>query len=135
MIAGFNRQFESVLPIVGDGSKQHTIREDKHRRWRPGLIIHMAFGVRTKNYNCFCDKYTCKSIQEIKIVYHLTGYPMAPVIEIFIGGKLFYRSDGFGRSNIKKLAKNDGFDSVDDFFKWFDKDFSGVIVHWTDLRY
>ena len=36
---------------------------------------------------------------------------------------------------IELLAKHDGFNSMEDFFKWFDKDFKGKIIHWTDFRY
>lgn len=33
------------------------------------------------------------------------------------------------------LAKNDGFDDVYQFYKWFNKDFKGKIIHWTEFRY
>jgi hypothetical protein len=36
---------------------------------------------------------------------------------------------------IDELARNDGFDSTDQFFCYFDKDFSGRIIHWTNTRY
>ena len=36
---------------------------------------------------------------------------------------------------IEQLAKNDGFDSVQDFFNWFNEDFNGRIIHWTDFKY
>lgn len=37
--------------------------------------------------------------------------------------------------NILKLANNDGFDTVEDFFAYFNKDYTGKIIHWTDLKY
>ena len=36
---------------------------------------------------------------------------------------------------IQKLSLNDGFDSCEDFFAWFNEDFSGKIIHWTPFRY
>lgn len=36
---------------------------------------------------------------------------------------------------VLELAVNDGFDSDEMFFKWFDKDFDGWLIHWTDKRY
>lgn len=39
------------------------------------------------------------------------------------------------RSQIEELAMNDGFESVDQFFAWFNKDWKGKIIHWTDLKY
>ena len=62
-------------------------------------------------------------------------------IAIYINNKLYYIQNVDGeadKTNIKRikiLAKNDGFDSVDDFFKWFDKDFNGKIIHWTNKKY
>jgi len=65
MVLGFEQQF--VEPILS-GTKIHTIREDKHNRWKPGRSIQMATGVRTKNYNQFNED-ECVSVQEIKILY------------------------------------------------------------------
>lgn len=36
---------------------------------------------------------------------------------------------------MKAIAKNDGFDSLADFLTWFNKDFTGRIIHWTDKKY
>ena len=30
---------------------------------------------------------------------------------------------------------NDGFDSIENFLRWFNKDFEGKIIHWTGFRY
>lgn len=37
--------------------------------------------------------------------------------------------------NMLKLAINDGFESIDDFFNYFNEDTTGKIIHWTDLEY
>jgi hypothetical protein len=121
MIIGFKKQF--VNKILS-GEKLHTIREDKHNRWKPGVKMHMATGVRTKDYNCF-NETECKGIQDIEIIQR--GSNLVPVI--YIDGVTILKDEQI------QLAKNDGFDSVEDFWNWFNKDFSGVIVHWTDFRY
>ena len=36
---------------------------------------------------------------------------------------------------VENIARNDGFDSINEFFDFFDKDFSGKIIHWTDKKY
>ena len=45
MILGFKEQFKNL--IIG-GVKKHSIREDRHNRWKPGMIIHFATGMRTE---------------------------------------------------------------------------------------
>jgi len=135
MILGFNRRFEPVLPVVGDGTKIHTMREDKKNRWKPGIKIHMAFGVRTRNYWCFNDQDVCKSDQKIEVRYKKENGERLVIID----GHYFYcRRENlciYGFEEMKQLAKNDGFESVEDFFKWFNKDATLKIIHWTDFRY
>lgn len=46
-----------------------------------------------------------------------------------------YKQRWNGTDLIEKIAINDGFDSVDDFFSWFKDDFTGKIIHWTNLKY
>jgi hypothetical protein len=36
---------------------------------------------------------------------------------------------------VQEFAYNDGFDRVDDFEVWFNEDFYGKIIHWTEKRY
>ena len=132
MILSFKQQFKQKIL---DGSKIHTIREDKPRRWKAGNSIQAATGVRTKNYDCFFED-SCKSTQKI-IIEHFPGH-----VEIFIDGYIFGRAHHHGLNDIydwsnciEELAKNDGFDNLRDFFKWFDSDFIGKIIHWTDKTY
>lgn len=105
--------------------KLHTIREDSSNRWRAGMDIHFVINNRTKNRFQFAPVVNCVSIQNIEIKYFKTFvYP-----EVIIDGKMMsYLALG-------DVAINDGFDSVDDFFAYFNKDFKGKIIHWTDLRY
>lgn len=123
MILGFKQRF--VQPILS-GEKIHTIRGDIHGRWKPGKDIHFATGIRTKKYHQFKFD-TCKSTQEIQIRYGPPQYFSG--MDIFIDGKIL------SVAQINQLACNDGFDCIWDFQKWFNKNFTGKIIHWTDLRY
>ena len=105
------------------GQKIHTIREDAKNRWRVGQIIHFATGVRTKQYNCFKTG-VCTGIQTIKIKND--GFILE---SIHIDGKRL-RTLG-----LMALMDNDGFDCLQSFKSWFNKDFEGKIIHWTDHRY
>lgn len=121
MILGFKPQFKSKIL---SGIKIHTIREDSSGRWKPGRKIHFATGVRTANYNQFKEG-ECKSIQAIEID------PLTRSILIGLNGRMSLCT----MEENKVIAKNDGFDTVQDFWKWFDKPFSGKIIHWTDSKY
>lgn len=110
--------------------KLHTIREDKKNRWRTGNKIHFVINNRTKNRLQFAPVLMVKTIQEIKITYD------EDICEkeccepcVFIDGKSIDYND------YERLAINDGFDSVKEFFEWFNEDFEGKIIHWTDIRY
>ncbi len=45
MVLGFKRQF---APYVRDGSKTHSIREDKNDRWRVGCLVDAFVDPRQK---------------------------------------------------------------------------------------
>ena len=121
MILGFKKQF--VEPIL-NGTKIHTIREDSNNRWKVGNKIHFATGVRTKNYNQFAEG-VVDTILGISIIY-VDGKP-----HVFVYPDGDQRNEkGLPSNVIEELAKNDGFESVDDFFGWFSEDFVGRIIYW-----
>jgi hypothetical protein len=138
MILSFKKQF---VDRILDGTKIHTIREDKHGKWKSGNWINFATGVRTPYYDQF--KFgVCFNVQDISIFWgnqeprkpavFLSNINKLPVDEIL---NIFFISGECGKDQMEQLAKNDGFDSVDDFFEWFNTDFEGKIIHWTDFKY
>ena len=48
---------------------------------------------------------------------------------IVIDGKELSKSD------MELLAKNDGFETIEDFWTFFNDPYQGMIIHWTDTRY
>lgn len=122
MVLGFKKQF--VAPILA-GTKIHTLREDLSGRWKAGMLIQMATGVSTKNYNCFMNS-QCLSTQKVEII-RKSDYLNETVVKV----------DGreLNMDEVKQLALNDGFDCLASFWLWFSDGFSGNIIHWTDLRY
>jgi uncharacterized protein YqfB (UPF0267 family) len=129
MLLGFKKRFEE--PIL-EGTKIHTLREDVNNRWKRGNKIHFATGVRTKDYHQF------KEGEVVSTQRVFMTYAYGCDLEISIDGK---ELNSFREKEI--LALNDGFDSWMEFFEWFyaaikadpDEQFSGKIIHWTDLRY
>lgn len=108
-----------LQPII----KKHTMREDLSDRYKVGCKLHMYVNNRQKTAFNFLPVIECVSIQRCTIQY-IDNTP-----QIHVDGKMLKCFE------IKKLAKNDGFDSVEDFFKWFNKDWTGKIIHWTSLKY
>ena len=141
-----NAYFEKIganwgYPNVPFFPKRHTIREDLHDRWKPGMKIHMVVFNRSKNRVQFAPVLECKSVQYVRIIQdnYLTGKENDPCL--YIGDQPDYEDcmpfyyKGYGETEMEQLAKNDGFNSVEHFFSWFNKDFNGKIIHWTDLKY
>lgn len=135
MVLSFKEQFkEKILR----GEKIHTIR--KKGRWEPGRKIHAATGVRSKNYNCFFES-VCVSTQDISIKY----LKHSNIVRIFVDlekfGEIFYSKRGEkiyyldADFCISELSRNDGFGSIQAFLNWFNCDFEGEIIHWTNKRY
>lgn len=124
--------------------KLHSIREDLHDRWKPGMKIHHSFGVRTKSYRCFAIN-ECISTQRIEIEYLkerlIYSFPMLKTDSPSTGSQeiKYFRVQIDGRyvsyDTIKTISKNDGFDDLYHFLLWFNKPFKGKIIHWTNLKY
>jgi hypothetical protein len=97
--------------------KYHSIRAGN--RWKAEMDIHFVVHNRTKNRFQFAPIYKCVSVQKIVIDGH-----QVVVDENMLG---FHAKD--------RLALNDGFNSVTDFYNFFNKPFIGQIVHWTNIKY
>jgi len=110
------------------GVKIHSIREDAGNRRRIGQKIHCAYGARTKKYDCFLET-TVVGIQKFEIKW--IGEVNLPWRSwfIFVDEK---KLDAWG---CYELYKNDGFETMGGFLAWFNKSFTGKIIHWTDFKY
>lgn len=119
--------------------KLHTIRKDKSNRWKPGMNIHMVIHNRTKKRFQFAPVVPVISTQTIEIKYernkHLTKASV--IIDGIKQGDALWSNCQLKASSftLDKIAENDGFDSVNDFFDWFSEDFTGKIIHWTNHMY
>ena len=121
MVLGFKTQF---VPKILGGSKIHTIREDKMNRWQKGVKIHFATGVRTKNYAQFMEGVCCFNQAVILC-------PERQEILLGLNGQMHL----LDISKNLTFAQNDGFDTEQDFWGWFNKPFMGVVIHWTQFVY
>lgn len=121
MILPFKEQFRDKII---SGEKIHTIRKN-NKQWTVGKKIYFATGMRTKNYHCF-KKGICIGLQEFAI------YWRGNTVVVLVSGKTLTLNE------TETLAKNDGFNSVDDFYKRFiypNVDYKGIIIHWTNFLY
>lgn len=115
--------------------KPHTIRADEHNRWKAGMNIHFVVNSRSKDRFQFAPVVPVVSVQTIEIremimtVYDCIKLKDGRVFTVQVDGKHLpmYR--------IVELSDNDGFETVEDFFKYFKDDFKGKLIHWTKLKY
>ena len=154
---------EKILGAPGFALKVHTIREDAYDRWREGMLLHMAYGVRSSSYECFnkaesgelipgLDK--CRGTQLIEIRYHeecanaaknklfvyskpyeVKGTTFYIPIMVFMRNKPGEPERALSIEQMQELAVNDGFASLEEFFEWFSDSFKGKLIHWTEKRY
>lgn len=120
-----------------ENPKIHTIREDKNERWKPGTKIDFFINCRQKNMFRFAPVLPVVSVQKVEIKwFDLFGKKM---VRVFIDNQSFacvkFDSELIVTGKILLFSQNDGFDSVEDFFAYFNEDFTGKIIHWTDLKY
>lgn len=111
--------------------KHHTIRKDEKNRWKPGMMIDFFINARQKNMFRFAPRIPVISKQRI----FMTFLPQCG-----LGFRVSINGRELDESEVEKLAINDGFEAIEDFEDYFIKqmkndEFSGKIIHWTDLKY
>ena len=112
-------------PLIKEGIKIHTIREDRHDRWKPGMDIHhWMHNPRNRSKNPF------PFLPEIHRLVSKQIISIEPQIQMV-------RIDGryLSMNVIDELAFNDGLENRRVFLKWFTQSFSGYILHWTNKKY
>ena len=116
--------------------KLHTIREDKSDSWKAGRPIHFVINNRSKNRYQFAPEIPAVSEQKIEIK-HIPGNAQINIDGNFYGEIFHHGLDDIYEwtEDLEQFAINDGFDSLEDFFAWFNEDFKGKIIHWTELKY
>ena len=81
----------------------------------------------------FAPRIPVVSIQEIEIIYYTDRETLIkdlpPKKAVVVG------NSRLNQIEIEQLAQNDGFDTIEDFFAYFNDDFKGKIIHWTNLKY
>jgi len=149
MILGYKKRFPwgsetNFKRKILEDIKKHSLRTDRKNRWITGRKIQHAHGVRTKQYDHFQNG-ECKSVQHI-VIEELTVDTLEPdhfyIYDYQINGKpdikgfrILVDDRVLSWEEIITLSRNDGFDTVQDFFRWFFDGFNGKIIHFTDLKY
>lgn len=110
--------------------KIHTAREDKKGLWYPGMKINAVINNRTNRRCQFVPDMPCIHTQTMVINW---GYdpktaqfdlPMVLIDGKEIKGKV-----------LDQLAVNDGFENRAEFFQYFNQNWSGKLIHWTNFKY
>lgn len=132
--------------------KLHTLRTDAHNRWKPGMLIHMVYGMRTKQCKRIAPVVACASVQEVEIVrldadgwnkdncpdydnsvfawIRRTGWDFEPKrFLVYVDGVCLRPY------MIEQLALNYGFNCSVDFFQYFNTTQTLRLIHWTNLKY
>lgn len=128
---------DSILELVDElKPKIHTIRKDNSERWKEGMNIDFFINSRRSNMFRFAPTICVWSTQTIFIEYVPTGKKMELRPIVWIDNIFFYHeSISIDKKKMLKLAENDGFETIEDFFNYFNEDFEGKIIHWTDFKY
>jgi len=106
----------------------------KHHTIRSGTAKHVKTG--TKLSLRIWKGLPYRSPQEEFANAECTGKHKIHIWQDHFGGRhVVINEKMLGTEEIERLAINDGFDNVNQFFSWFGWEFEGVIIHWTDINY
>lgn len=126
MILGFKTthkgQPTGFVDKIESGSKIHSMR--KGNRWKRGMSIQFATGIRTKKYKKFKDGF-CLGVQKVKVI----SLEEMNRCEIWVDGRRL------GLLESQRFAWNDGFDNLVQFWLWFTESEDYQLIHWTNKKY
>ena len=134
MILSFSH--DAFVEKIKSGTKIHTIRRNAAKRWEIGDKIHFwkdnPRNVTKSPY--FFGTGIVTGIRPIAIRYlrHESSYGYAKgnkFVEVYINS-----SKPLTRAECETLAKNDGFESFDEFLDWFNQDFVGGVIFWSNFE-
>jgi hypothetical protein len=111
---------EFLLPKI------HTLRKDLKKEWKPGMEIQLVINQNNEDEFQFTPILKCQSTQNIHIDYSNA---------IINGPAVFIDYELLGHKDTNQFAVNDGFENAEELFSYFNKDFSGTLIHWTSFRY
>ena len=132
MILTFSR--DSFVESIINGTKKHTIRDDKPNRWKVGRKIHFWLGNprntrrKTKPYQFGVGE--AARVEKIRMYFDIEAD--GQVDEVFIDDISIKSIQG-----LNDLAKNDGFDNWFQMKNWFDnedKQYFGKIIFWKNFE-
>jgi hypothetical protein len=110
--------------------KLHTIRRDVFNKWKNTSEIKFFINVNLEEEFQFAPIVPLVSAQSIRISYHEEDFEKAcSEPAIYIDEK------PIDLETLSALAVNDGFENIVDFLTYFNTNFTGVIIHWTNLKY
>lgn len=117
--------------------KIHTMRTDEKNRWKAGNKIHMVVNNRTNKIWRFAPVVPCVSTQEVRIVTTRERYMVLidGVVYAVLFADVTYITSNPMIQKMNILAHNDGFEDYSEFMRYFNTDWKGKLIHWTDLRY
>jgi len=115
------------VPKILSGEKTHTIRSVRAHPDKPGNLLHLYTGLRTKNAKRLM-RATCVKVEEIAILLAPGNFldDDAQCVFVDIDGVVLHRSE------CEALARRDGFESFAEMLDFWEGrlPFHGHIVHW-----
>lgn len=144
MVLGFSEQWRGeptrFVEHVLSGRKWHTVRWGT--RWRVGMSIQFATGVRTKKYRCF-HVGTVAAVQVVKVIPSMPqpGRPQSFLPRVLVARGRHQILRPLHPFELMAFAINDGFDSAYDLNRWFAETcrennttvFRGQIIMWEPI--
>ena len=132
MLLTFSKQ--EFPTLIKSGVKVHTIRNDKHNRWKVGMKIHFWHGNprntrgKVKPYQFAMGEVS--RVENIIIDFAIHEDWQSDIV--YIGADITLKAEG----ELNALAVNDGFENWIEMKKWFanpDSQYSGKLIFWKNF--
>jgi hypothetical protein len=110
--------------------KLHTIRRDVFNKWKHSTEIKFFINVNLEDQFQFAPIIPLVSTQNIRISYNAEDCE-----KMCVEPAIYIDEKPIDLDTLSALAVNDGFENVVDFLTYFNTNYEGLIIHWTNLKY
>ncbi len=123
-LLGFHKRFANAVEC---GDKLQTIRAIRKRPFKVGDRLFLYTGCRTSHCRRLGEGMV-ERVRDIRIEREPTSH-----LHVSVGAWSAARLRTLRRCELVKLARDDGFPDIYEFYRWFVDGINGQIINWKRL--
>lgn len=121
------------VPLIESGAKTHTIRELRKHPSKPGDLLYLYEGLRTKRARRILPPVPCLKVEQIEVSRRLLDGAVIP--RAIVGFTVKIDGQSLSADGIEAFARRDGFRDFEELIAFWRAQkrrfpWRGHVIHW-----